>query len=65
MLYSIYSWPNVVLCFIGGFLLDRFFGIRLGTIIYMLILLIGQFTFAIGGLLKSFPLMLIGRLVFG
>lgn len=23
MLYSIYSWPNVVLCFIGGFLLDR------------------------------------------
>lgn len=23
-LYSIYSWPNVVLCFIGGFLMDRF-----------------------------------------
>lgn len=22
-LYSIYSWPNVILCFIGGFLLDR------------------------------------------
>lgn len=22
-LYSIYSWPNVVLCFIGGFLMDR------------------------------------------
>lgn len=22
-LYSIYSWPNVVLCFIGGFLIDR------------------------------------------
>lgn len=23
MLYSIYSWPNVVLCFVGGFLIDR------------------------------------------
>lgn len=23
MLYSIYSWPNVILCFVGGFLLDR------------------------------------------
>lgn len=22
-LYSIYSWPNVVLCFVGGFLMDR------------------------------------------
>lgn len=23
-LYSIYSWPNVILCFIGGFLIDRY-----------------------------------------
>lgn len=23
-LYSWYSWPNVVMCFIGGFLIDRF-----------------------------------------
>jgi len=22
-LYAWYSWPNVILCFIGGFLLDR------------------------------------------
>ncbi|CDQ98763.1 unnamed protein product [Oncorhynchus mykiss] len=27
-LYAWYSWPNVVLCFLGGFLLDRVFGIR-------------------------------------
>lgn len=27
-LYAWYSWPNVVLCFFGGFLLDRVFGIR-------------------------------------
>ena len=24
-LYAWYSWPNVILCFIGGFLLDRYF----------------------------------------
>ncbi|KPP67673.1 Major facilitator superfamily domain-containing protein 1-like [Scleropages formosus] len=29
-LYAWYSWPNVVLCFLGGFLLDRVFGIRIG-----------------------------------
>ncbi|RLV76397.1 hypothetical protein DV515_00017017 [Chloebia gouldiae] len=27
-LYAWYSWPNVVLCFFGGFLLDRVFGVR-------------------------------------
>ncbi|KAF3692695.1 Major facilitator superfamily domain-containing protein 1 [Channa argus] len=29
-LYAWYSWPNVVLCFFGGFLLDRVFGISIG-----------------------------------
>lgn len=24
LLYSIYSWPNVILCFIGGYLIDRY-----------------------------------------
>uniref|UniRef100_A0A673H6M9 Lysosomal dipeptide transporter MFSD1 n=1 Tax=Sinocyclocheilus rhinocerous TaxID=307959 RepID=A0A673H6M9_9TELE len=41
-LYAWYSWPNVVLCFLGGFLLDRVFGIRLGTIIFALFVVIGQ-----------------------
>ena len=27
LLYSLYSWPNVVLSVFGGFLLDRVFGI--------------------------------------
>ncbi|XP_058816315.1 major facilitator superfamily domain-containing protein 1-like [Topomyia yanbarensis] len=64
-LYSIYSWPNVILCFIGGFLIDRVFGIRLGTIIYMFILLIGQLVFATGGLINQFWLMILGRFLFG
>lgn len=24
LVYSIYSWPNVILCFIGGYLVDRY-----------------------------------------
>lgn len=49
----------------GGFLIDRVFGIRLGTIIYLVILLIGQLTFAFGGILNTFWIMIVGRFIFG
>ncbi|EDW73397.2 LOW QUALITY PROTEIN: uncharacterized protein Dwil_GK17524 [Drosophila willistoni] len=65
LIYSIYSWPNVVLCFSGGFLIDRLFGIRLGTIIYMVILLAGQLLFATGAIYDAFWLMIVGRFIFG
>ncbi|KAG7235030.1 hypothetical protein INR49_003395 [Caranx melampygus] len=64
-LYAWYSWPNVVLCFFGGFLLDRVFGIRLGTIIFSLFVCIGQVIFATGALVNRFWLMECGRFVFG
>ncbi|XP_013866535.1 lysosomal dipeptide transporter MFSD1 isoform X2 [Austrofundulus limnaeus] len=64
-LYAWYSWPNVVLCFFGGFLLDRVFGIRLGTIIFSLFVCVGQVIFAAGALANRFWLMEAGRFVFG
>lgn len=64
-LYAWYSWPNVILCFIGGFLLDRVFGMQLGTIIFATLVLLGQITFAMGGILNKFWLMEVGRLIFG
>ncbi|XP_012693884.2 major facilitator superfamily domain-containing protein 1 [Clupea harengus] len=64
-LYAWYSWPNVVLCFLGGFLLDRVFGIRLGTIIFATFVLVGQIIFAGGALAGRFWLMEVGRFVFG
>ncbi|XP_022534498.2 major facilitator superfamily domain-containing protein 1 isoform X1 [Astyanax mexicanus] len=64
-LYAWYSWPNVVLCFLGGFLLDRVFGIRLGTIIFSLFVCVGQVIFALGALVNHFWLMNMGRFVFG
>jgi len=38
----------VILCFFGGFLLDRVFGVRLGSIIFCLFVLVGQLIFALG-----------------
>ncbi|KAM9853068.1 lysosomal dipeptide transporter MFSD1 isoform 2-T2 [Aulostomus maculatus] len=64
-LYAWYSWPNVVLCFFGGFLIDRVFGIRLGTIIFSLFVCVGQVIFATGALVNHFWLMEMGRFVFG
>ncbi|XP_076002303.1 lysosomal dipeptide transporter MFSD1 isoform X3 [Genypterus blacodes] len=64
-LYAWYSWPNVVLCFFGGFLLDRVFGIRLGTVIFSMFVCVGQVIFASGALLNQFWLMEVGRFVFG
>ncbi|XP_072111550.1 lysosomal dipeptide transporter MFSD1 isoform X2 [Mobula birostris] len=64
-LYAWYSWPNVILCFLGGFLLDRVFGMRLGTIIFSLFVCSGQVIVASGALLNAFWLMEFGRFVFG
>ncbi|XP_048460133.1 major facilitator superfamily domain-containing protein 1 isoform X3 [Rhincodon typus] len=64
-LYALYSWPNVILCFFGGFLLDRVFGMRLGTIIFSLFVCVGQVIVAAGALLNAFWLMELGRFVFG
>jgi len=50
MCISRYSWPNVVLCFFGGYLLDRVFGIRLGSILFCLLILVGQLIFALGNI---------------
>ena len=30
LLYSVYSYPNVILAFFGGFIIDRVTGVRLG-----------------------------------
>ncbi|KAK4314036.1 hypothetical protein Pmani_014655 [Petrolisthes manimaculis] len=64
-LYSLYSWPNVILSFVGGFLIDRVFGIRWGTIIFSTLVTAGQFVYAMGALVNKFWLMQLGRFIFG
>ena len=64
-LYAWYSWPNVVLSFIGGFLIDKVFGVRLGASIFSLFLIAGQFVFAAGAFINAHWLCYLGRFIFG
>nr|XP_058158572.1 major facilitator superfamily domain-containing protein 1-like [Dasypus novemcinctus] len=65
LLYAWYSWPNVVLCFFGGFLIGRVFGIGWDTIIFSCFVCIGQVVFPLGAIVNAFWLMEFGRFVFG
>ena len=64
LLYSIYSWPNVVLPFLGGYLVDRVLGLRRAAIIFSGFIMVGQIIVAAGAWVNSFPLMVFGRLIF-
>lgn len=64
-LYSFYSWPNVALPIVGGYLMDRVFGIPLGAIIFALFICLGQGLFAVGAFADSFVLMKGARIIFG
>ena len=66
-LYSVYSWPNVVLPFFGGYLSDRL-GTRLMLLVFLLFITLGQAIFALGSSLPGMAawyVMWAGRTVFG
>lgn len=65
LLYSLYSWPNVFLCFFGGFLIDRVFGVRLGAFLFGAVITLGQIVFALGGWFNNKYVMYTGRFIFG
>ncbi|MFQ5817246.1 MAG: MFS transporter [Terriglobia bacterium] len=61
MLYSFYSWPNLVMVFIGGFLVDRF-GTRPMSLVFSGLIVLGATLVAAA---PVFWLMLVGRTIFG
>uniref|UniRef100_A0A7S2S2U8 Lysosomal dipeptide transporter MFSD1 n=2 Tax=Mucochytrium quahogii TaxID=96639 RepID=A0A7S2S2U8_9STRA len=63
-MYTVYSVPNVVLPFLGGYLIDRYGPARMNTV-FCSVLLVGQVITAIGVLVKYEYLALVGRTVFG
>ena len=65
ILYLVSSWPNVIVPIIGGYLLDRVLGHRLGAILYSSSVVLGQAIFLLGSGLNLFWLMCIGRFFFG
>lgn len=62
---SLYSWPNVVLCFFGGYLIDKVLGVRLGAILFSCLITIGQLLFGYGAYVNKTIVMDIGRFIFG
>ncbi|KAF0691106.1 Aste57867_17604 [Aphanomyces stellatus] len=64
MLYTLYSIPNIILPFFGGFLVDRL-GARFTLLMFASIITVGQIVFAIGCSTTQFNVMLLGRVIFG
>ena len=64
LLYTVYSLPNIVLPFFGGYLTDKL-SARLMNVVFCCCLLTGQVTLTIGAFIGSFPLMILGRVFFG
>lgn len=60
-LYTWYSWPNSITAACGGFVIDKYLGIRKGAIACAIIQLAGQLIISFGAFTKIFQLMVFGR----
>jgi MFS family permease len=65
LLYSLYSWPNTVQVFFGGYIIDRYLGVRWGCAICCSVLVVGQALVCLGVQLNRVDLLLAGRFLFG
>eukprot|EP00753_Platysulcus_tardus_P008382 PLAT15939.1.p1 GENE.PLAT15939.1~~PLAT15939.1.p1 ORF type:complete len:489 (+),score=248.38 PLAT15939.1:562-2028(+) len=64
LLYSLYSIPNVVLPFFGGYFVDKL-GVRMMLIVFTTPVTLGQAVVALGLQMKSWYVMWAGRTLFG
>eukprot|EP01134_Creolimax_fragrantissima_P002514 CFRG2514T1 len=64
-LYSVYSYPNIVLSLVGGYLIDGYLGIRTSAVVFCGLISIGQLIFSVGVEARMYWLCLLGRFVFG
>ena len=64
LLYTVYSIPNIILPFFGGTIVDQL-GAPYSACIFTALTLCGQFIFAMGSQYKLWPIMFLGRVVYG
>ena len=64
LMYTVYSLPNIVLPFFGGYFVDRL-GARRMNVVFACCTLLGQFCVAAGASMRSVFIMLVGRTIFG
>ena len=65
LIYSVYSWSVVVAACVSGFIVDRFLGLRLGLLIFIVATNVGQGIIVLGFTTNTYWLLLLGRLFMG
>lgn len=63
LIYSVYSLPNTVVPFVGGYIIDRL-GIRVGNFVFVSIIFVGQAIVFVGSLIPNFVTLLVGRAIY-
>ena len=65
LIFSAYSWCDIVMSFLGSIFVSKCLGIRLGLIVFTIISTIGQLMVSFGAYVDSFYVVLFGRIVIG
>jgi MFS family permease len=65
LFYSVYSYPNIILPFISGIIIDQVLGVRWSSLLFICCILVGDCLFALGINLKIYGLAVAGRAIFG
>lgn len=65
LLFSVYSWPNAVACVVSGIIIDRYLGVRMGILVFLVVATVGQIIVVFGCSFNIYWLILLGRFVLG
>ncbi len=65
VLYSVYSWPNVIIVLLAGFMVDQWLGLGRTTVVASALILAGQCIFSLALQSRLYWLAVVGRFVFG
>ncbi len=64
VLYEVYSWPNVILTLIGGYIVDHLGLLRM-TLVFSGLVTLGQPLLGVGVQISSYNVEVIGRTIYG
>ena len=65
LMYSVYSYPNVVVTVFGGVLIDKVLGLRRSMLLFSVLVFLGTALFYLGLKQTRYSLLLVGRVVLG
>ena len=65
LLYSLVYGPSIISVLVMGVLLDKLLGLRVGYLVCLIMMCLGQLLFALGGFVDQYWLMVLGRAVYG